>query len=537
MATIQNRSRFRVSVRHNPGLTREFSFNRLAAVKVYMAELRDRGLKPRVDQLADHFEVRIRQRGYPPLTITCASELEAENFVRKVEEERSRGLFVDYTKAHNITLAELLVRFLLDESSRRRSCDLESYKIEGWLCDSGPAGQKLLEGYRDELRRRGKPVRPAKFQMRDSATHIAWIHKRLTAVTTEDIDIFMRDRLEVVAPATVDREVDILSAVFNVVTKVWGYRLHENPMTGVRRPQYFNERDRRLVDGEEQRLLAAARAEDHARCSEEHLQRLVDAAVAGQAFTSASARKKVRATHSAALRAHAAATCQVVPLMEAFVQFQLMAGPRRGETLGLTWARVDFDAQTAFIPLSKNGRPRKLSLRSDLLDLLERLPRTDDRVFPMSVDLLTNAWKRMCATARINDLHVHDLRHEAVSRVAELGDGTPGSGFGLVELQAFSGHRDTRMLLRYAHLCASRMATRLDEAFAKAPVHKGRRRLGKESEVKVSDLTSDVQAAPAAGNVKAGRANAKPASHRTGDVATRPLPKNVIAFPLRRRTA
>ncbi|MHB8494064.1 MAG: hypothetical protein ACYC9Z_03230 [Casimicrobiaceae bacterium] len=247
MATIQNRSRFRVSVRHNAALTLEFSFNRLAAVKVYMAELRDRGLKPRVDQLADHFEVRVRQCGYPPLNLTCASELAAETFVRKVEEERSRGHFVDYTKAHNITLAELLVRFLLDESSRRRSCELERYKIEGWLCDSGAAGQTLLQSYRDELRRRGKPVRPAKFQMRDSATHIEWIHKRLTAVTTEDIETFVRDRLENVAPATVDREVDILSSVFNVITKVWGYRLHENPMTGARRPKYFNERDRLQV--------------------------------------------------------------------------------------------------------------------------------------------------------------------------------------------------------------------------------------------------------------------------------------------------
>lgn len=537
MATIQNRSRYRVSVRHNAALTREFSFNRMRAVKVYIAELRERGLKPRVDQLADHFEVRIRQRGYPPLHLTCASALAAENFVRKVEEERGRGLFVDYTKAHNVTLAELLVRFLEDESSRRRSGQLERYKIEGWLADSGPTGEKLLQAYREALRARGQPVRPAKFQMRDRATHLEWLHKRLTAVTSEDLDTFVRDRLEVVAPATVDRELDILSAVFSVVTKVWGYRLHDNPMSGVRRPRYFNERDRRLVDDEELRLITAARAEDHARCTETHLQRLVDAAVDGLAFSSASARKKVRAAHGATLRARAAATCDVTPLLEAFVQFQLMTGARRGETLGLIWAHVDFDGQTAFIPLSKNGRPRKLSLRSDLLALLERLPRANDRVFPMTTDTLNAAWARICAAARIRNLHVHDLRHEAISRVAELGDGRPGSGFGLVELQAFSGHRDTRMLLRYAHLCASRMARRLDEAFAAAPVHKGRRRPGKDSEVKVADLTSDDQVAPAPGNVNAAPTSTEPMPRRTDDAATGSLAENVIAFPLRRRTA
>ncbi|MBS0325907.1 MAG: site-specific integrase [Proteobacteria bacterium] len=220
--------------------------------------------------------------------------------------------------------------------------------------------------------------------------------------------------------------------------------------------------------------------------------------------------------------------------MEAFVQFQLMAGPRRGETLDLTWARLDFDAQTAFIPLTKNGRTRKLSLRSDLLDLLERLPRTDGRVFPIGVDALAAAWKRICVTAGVEDLHIHDLRHEAISRVAELGDGTPGSGFGLVELQAFSGHRDTRMLLRYAHLCASRMARRLDEAFAKAPVHKGRRRLGGGSEVKVANLTAETLVDTATGTRKAADAPVESTAPLGSPSPTDTLRQNVITLPLRR---
>ncbi len=52
------------------------------------------------------------------------------------------------------------------------------------------------------------------------------------------------------------------------------------------------------------------------------------------------------------------------------------------------------------------------------------------------------------------DLRFHDLRHEAISRFAELGLST-------VELSAISGHRDPRMLLRYTHLRAVDLARKL----------------------------------------------------------------------------
>lgn len=64
--------------------------------------------------------------------------------------------------------------------------------------------------------------------------------------------------------------------------------------------------------------------------------------------------------------------------------------------------------------------------------------------------------------------------HEAISRLAESGQ------FQLIELQAISGHRDTRMLLRYAHLCAGNLAKKMDSVAAerstKDYLHRGRRR-------------------------------------------------------------
>jgi integrase len=69
----------------------------------------------------------------------------------------------------------------------------------------------------------------------------------------------------------------------------------------------------------------------------------------------------------------------------------------------------------------------------------------------MSLEL---AWNRLRIRAGMPDLHFHDLRHEAISRFAEMGLST-------VELSVISGHRDPRMLFRYAHLRPADLARKL----------------------------------------------------------------------------
>jgi integrase len=56
----------------------------------------------------------------------------------------------------------------------------------------------------------------------------------------------------------------------------------------------------------------------------------------------------------------------------------------------------------------------------------------------------------------IEDLHFHDLRHEAISRFFEMGLTVP-------EVASISGHRDTRMLLRYAHADRGRILEKFAE--------------------------------------------------------------------------
>jgi len=169
-----------------------------------------------------------------------------------------------------------------------------------------------------------------------------------------------------------------------------------------------------------------------------------------------------------------------VPFYEAFVQFQLATAARRGEALGLLWTQVNFIKQTAYLPAPKNGKPRNLIVRKDILDLINQLPHSSDLVFDMGLAELVNAWVRMCEQAGIVDLHIHDLRHEGISRAAES-----GLFPSVIDLQAFSGHRDIRSLSRYAHLNSNVMAKRLEQAEEQRLQtlgHKGRERL-KSSEM------------------------------------------------------
>lgn len=143
-------------------------------------------------------------------------------------------------------------------------------------------------------------------------------------------------------------------------------------------------------------------------------------------------------------------------LMPALVRLAILTAARQGELLKLCWPDVDLKRRVMLLRDTKNGDARGVPLSSAALAVFETLPRGDfGRVFPLSKILVTQAWGRACAKARIDDLRFHDLRHEAVSRLAERGD------LGVLELAAISGHKTLSMLKRYTHLQAEKLAKKL----------------------------------------------------------------------------
>lgn len=498
MATFANRSRYYVKVKGREDLTREFPYNAVEQVTAYRDAQRAQGFKPTVGQHEDCILVRVRTKGFKPQQYTARSVREAQGIAAKIREERTRGLFIDYTKSQRVTLAELIARYIREECPKHKGAEPEAYRLNAFLADSGhaPVPLRAKSGAPRDTQgvNRGTPTRKTgrNRPRHEALSNLEFLDKPFAQLEPEDFETYIRDRLDDVLPASVDRELDLLSAVCNVAIGAWRYNVPQRPMEGVRRPKYFNERERRLADGEEARLIEHAREEDRLRSVALELERLMAPfREKAAALGSASARKRSLAAARAQLLMLPRECHTHVPLYETLIRFLLGSAARRSEALNLTWARLDFDARTAYFPETKNGRPRTVPLIRPVLAALEALPRHGERVFPISVDELKNAWERIRARAELHDLHIHDLRHEALSRIADTGK------FTLVDLQAISGHRDPRMLLRYAHLCARLLAERLDKAFAQESTHnhKGRKRLSKEAPVSMGQLMRETSSA------------------------------------------
>ncbi len=384
--SITNRSAFVVTVPRQPARTREFSFPKRDQAQAYLAELHSAGLSPKLSQLENAWQLRLRFSAKPVL-LTFDSRTEAEKTMAKIKSDRALSIVRDYSAATRITVRELLERYRDEVCPLHKGAEPETYRIN-----------KLI---RDEQ----------------------FVEKRLSDLSTEDLQDFITDRLSEVAPSTVDRELDLLSQALKYAADVWKIAASESPFVGLRRPKYFNERDRRLRPDEEVKLLEAAGADEN-------------------------------------------------EFIEPVITFALATGMRRSEILSLVWTRIDFESRSAYLPETKNGRPRSVPLSAQAIAVLAALPRTCDVVFNLSSNALKKAFVRIRESAGIEDVHFHDMRHEAISRFAESGK------FALLDLQAISGHRDMRMLLRYTHLCVRQLAERMDlmPTLTREYEHKGRKR-------------------------------------------------------------
>lgn len=224
-------------------------------------------------------------------------------------------------------------------------------------------------------------------------------------------------RLKAVSAATVNRELNLISSAINVARKEWGIHI-ENPVTLIRRPPSGKSRTRRLNGDELQRLLAALNVSD----------------------------RQPDGTYGGGARNH-----WIAPIVSLAVETAM----RQGELLKLMWQDVNLTDRTAHLPDTKNGEARTVPLSSRAIEILSRLPHSiTGRVFPMTKRAVHQAFRRACNRANISDLRFHDLRHEGVSRLFEL-------GLNPMEVASISGHRTLAMLQRYTHLKASELVKKL----------------------------------------------------------------------------
>lgn len=141
------------------------------------------------------------------------------------------------------------------------------------------------------------------------------------------------------------------------------------------------------------------------------------------------------------------------------VQLAVETAMRQGELLSLTWRQIDLKNRLALLDdpdKIKNEESRAVPLSPIALDVLKALPSsTSGLVLPVERMTLYHAFGYARDRAKIVDFTFHDLRHEALSRLAERGD------FSVLELAEVSGHKTLQMLKRYTHIRATRLADKL----------------------------------------------------------------------------
>jgi integrase len=140
-----------------------------------------------------------------------------------------------------------------------------------------------------------------------------------------------------------------------------------------------------------------------------------------------------------------------------------VTGLRRSELVQkLRWSEIDTEKKAVLIRQRKH--PRRALARDELVPLLgdswaivQRQPRTDERVFPLALEKITDLFTAATRALGIPDLRLHDLRHLASSRLQE-------AGFDEVERMTVTGHRSVAMSARYTHPSPEHLHAKFDAA-------------------------------------------------------------------------
>lgn len=96
-------------------------------------------------------------------------------------------------------------------------------------------------------------------------------------------------------------------------------------------------------------------------------------------------------------------------------------------------------------PGEKIGNDVSTTLPPEALQLIDSRPKTVGRIWPYNAESISTSFRRACLFLGIEDLHFHDLRHEGISRLFEMGWNIPHAA-------CVSGHRSWKSLQRYTHI-------------------------------------------------------------------------------------
>ena len=133
--------------------------------------------------------------------------------------------------------------------------------------------------------------------------------------------------------------------------------------------------------------------------------------------------------------------------------FMLFTGCRRGEALNATWGQFDLERRIWIKASSetKQRREHRVPYSEAVADILERrrAETAGTHIFPGRLGAplaeVRKTWQSACASAELEGVRIHDLRHTFASLVAS-------SGQSLFVVGELLGHASTQTTKRYASL-------------------------------------------------------------------------------------
>lgn len=202
-----------------------------------------------------------------------------------------------------------------------------------------------------------------------------------------------------VSSATVLREINLYSHVFTTARDEWKW-ITESPFTGMRRPIEPQPRKRRVPDDERDRILMQL----------------------GYRPDETPITKSAR--------------------VGAMFVFGLETAMRAGEMENLEWEQIDEERRYVHLPRTKTDVARDVPLSPRALQVIEQFrpirKEFEGKVFGIDGSSRDALFRKAKKAAMIVDMHFHDTRREALTRLAKI--------FSVMELAKISGHRDLSIL-------------------------------------------------------------------------------------------
>lgn len=136
----------------------------------------------------------------------------------------------------------------------------------------------------------------------------------------------------------------------------------------------------------------------------------------------------------------------------------LGTGMRASEVLGLDRDRVDVKNRAVVLVDTKNGDRRVVPLPHEVIDMLTHRPVPLREFFPgVTLNKLVLRFRRLVRRAGLSGVSFHTLRHTFASHAVM-------AGVDLYTLAKILGHRDIKMVQRYAHLAPAHLQAATDQA-------------------------------------------------------------------------